>query len=107
MKGERLGELEELILLAVLQLGDEAYSTSIQTVLAEEADREVTLSAIYSSLDRSERKGMVDSWLGEPTAERGGRAKRHYAVTEEGRSALRESRRVRERLWRAATEGAS
>lgn len=106
MKGERLGEFEELILLAVRQLGDEAHSSSIQTVLAEEAGREVTLGAIYSALDRCQRKGMADSWLAEPTAERGGRAKRHYAVTDEGEEALRKSRRVRERLWRAAAEGA-
>lgn len=106
MKGERLGEFEELILLAVRRLGDEAHSSSIQTVLAEKAHREVTLGAIYSALDRCQRKGMVDSWLAEPTAKPGGRAKRHYGVTEEGEDVLRQSRRIRERLWRIAPEGA-
>lgn len=106
MKGERLGEFEELILLAVRGLGEEAHSSSIQTVLAETARREVTLGAIYSALDRCQRKGMADSWLAEPTAEPGGRAKRHYALTEEGEEALRQSRHIRERMWHTAPEGA-
>ena len=102
MKGERLGEFEELVLLAVRQLGDEAHGSNVQALLAEQAGREVTLGAIYSALDRAQRKDMADSWLGQPTAERGGRAKRHYAVTEVGEEALRESRQVRERLWSEA-----
>lgn len=107
MKGERLGEFEELVLLAVRQLGEEAHGANIQMVLADEADREVTLGAIYAAMDRAQRKGLADSWLGEPTPERGGRAKRHYAVTEAGEAALEESRAVRERLWTMAAEGAT
>lgn len=100
MKGERLGEFEELVLLCVRRLGEEeAVGSSIQAELAEEGGREVTLGAIYAALDRAQRKGFVDSWLGEPTPVRGGRAKRHYAVTPEGEEALRESREIRERLW--------
>jgi DNA-binding PadR family transcriptional regulator len=99
MKGERLGEFEELVLLCVRQLGDESHGVGIQTLLAASAGREVTLGAIYSALDRSHRKGFVDSWLGEPTAVRGGRAKRHYAVTSKGEQVLRESREIRESLW--------
>ena len=99
MKGERLGEFEELVLLAVRSLGDDAHGASVQEVLAEQAAREVTLGAIYAALDRAQRKGLADSWLGEPTATRGGRAKRHYRVTPEGVAALEESRRVREFLW--------
>ena len=102
MKGERLGEFEELVLLCVKGLGEGAYGTAIQEALAEDGDREVTMGAIYSALDRAQRKGFADSWLGEPTAERGGRAKRHYAVTEEGEEALRASREIRERLWAQA-----
>lgn len=101
MKGERLGEFEELVLLCVRQLGDQAHGVSIQSLLADEADREVTLGAIYSALDRSHRKGLAESWLGEPTAVRGGRAKRHYAVTAKGEEALLESREIREGLWAA------
>ena len=101
MKGERLGEFEELVLLAVRQLGEEAHGAAIQGVLAQSAGREVALGAIYAALDRTQRKGLADSWLGEPTAVRGGRAKRHYRVTREGELALEESRRVRELLWAA------
>jgi DNA-binding PadR family transcriptional regulator len=99
VKGERLGEFEELVLLGVRRLGDEAHGSAIQEVLEEQAGREVTLGSIYTALDRAQRKGMADSWLGEPTPQRGGRARRHYRVTPAGEDALRESRRVRERLW--------
>ena len=107
MKGERLGEFEELILLCVRQLGDDAHGVNIQCLLAEAAGREVTLGAIYAALDRAQRKGMAESWLGEPTAARGGRAKRHYSVTPEGETALRESHLIRERLWAHPSEAAS
>ena len=103
MKGERLGEFEELVLLCVRRLGDdEAYGAGIQEALAEEGGREVTLGAIYAALDRTQRKGFIESWLAEPTAKRGGRAKRHYRLSTAGEAALRESREIRERLWRSA-----
>ncbi len=105
MKGERLGEFEELILLCVRKLGEEAHGAAIQEVLSERAGRDVTLGAIYAALDRAQRKGFADSWLGEPTAVRGGRAKRHYALTPGGLDALEESRRIRDLLW-ARPEGA-
>lgn len=102
MKGDHLGEFEELVLLAVRGLGAlRATGAAIQEVLEEQAGRRVSLGAIYAALDRGERKGLVDSWLGEPLPEPGGRRRRHYAVTEEGESAVRESRRVRESLWRS------
>ncbi|MHC4064730.1 MAG: PadR family transcriptional regulator [Planctomycetota bacterium] len=105
MKGERLGEFEELVLLCVRQLGEGAHGSAVQARLEEGAGRQVTLGAIYAALDRAQRKSLIDSWLGEPTAARGGRAKRYYAVTTEGEAALRESRSIRERLWtQAATE---
>jgi PadR family transcriptional regulator PadR len=105
VKGERLGEFEELVLLCVRQLGQGAHGSAVQDLLEEGAGRQVTLGAIYAALDRAQRKGLIDSWLGEPTAVRGGRAKRHYAVTPEGEDALRESRAIRERLWtQAASE---
>lgn len=99
MKGERLGEFEELVLLCVRRLGDAGYGAAIQDELVASAGREATLGAIYAALDRMVRKGFVSSWLGEPSPERGGRAKRHYAVEPAGEVALRESRKVRERLW--------
>ena len=99
MKGDRLGEFEEIVLLAVRQLGADAHGANIQELLAEQAEREVALGAIYTVMDRAQRKGLSESWLGEPTAERGGRAKRHYGLTDEGEEALRRSREVREQLW--------
>jgi DNA-binding PadR family transcriptional regulator len=99
MKGDRLGEFEELILLCVRQLGNDANGSTIQNLLASEAGREVTLGAIYAALDRSQRKGLAESWLGQPTSNRGGRAKRHYSITPLGEAELRESRLVRDRLW--------
>jgi len=99
MKGERLGEFEEMVLLCVRKLGEEAHGSGIQALLVEDAKRDVTLGAIYAAMDRIQRKGLARSWVGEPTPSRGGRAKRHYAVTPAGEAALRESRLIRERLW--------
>jgi DNA-binding PadR family transcriptional regulator len=107
MKGERLGEFEEVVLLCVRQLGAEAHGAAIQGVLAESAGREVTLGAIYAALDRAHRKGLAESWLGEPTPVPGGRAKRHYRLTPAGEEALEESRRVREQLWSAPARSRS
>lgn len=99
MSNDRLGEFEEIVMLAVGRLRDDASSVNIQEVLAEDARRAAALGAIYAALDRLQRKGCVRSWLAEPTAERGGRAKRHYALTAHGREALAELRRVRELMW--------
>lgn len=102
MKGSNLGEFEELVLLAVRGLEDEATGSVVQDVLERDAGRVATLGAIYAALDRARRKGLVESWLGEPTPVPGGRARRHYALTRSGLAALRESRRVREAMWEAA-----
>ncbi len=103
MKGENLGEFEEMVLLAVAGLGEEeATGAAIQETLERRAGRRASLGAIYAALDRGHRKGLVESWLGEPRAQPGGRARRHYRVTPTGEEALRESRRAREALWRAA-----
>ncbi len=101
MKGERLGEFEELTLLAVLALGDEAYGVAVQQHLEHEAAREVTLGPVYAALDRLERKGYLRSTMGEPTAERGGKRKRLFAVTKSGMATLRSMRQVRESMWKA------
>jgi len=102
MKGENIGEFEEIVLLAVRSLGDDATGAAIQDLLEREAGRTATLGAIYAALDRGHRKGLAASWLSDPTPVRGGRRRRHYALTEAGEAALEESRRVREALWRAA-----
>ena len=104
MKGEHLGEFEELVLLSVRINGDDASGATVQEVLESDAGRPVSLGAIYAALDRLARKGLVDSELGDPTPKRGGRRKRYYTVTTAGVEQLEESRRVREAMWKRATE---
>jgi PadR family transcriptional regulator PadR len=83
-----LGEFEQILLLAILRLDDAAYGISIRDEIAVCAGRKTTPGALYTTLDRLEKKGYVRARFGEPTAERGGRAKRFYKVTREGRSRL-------------------
>ena len=83
-----LGGFEHLLLLAILRLEDNAYGATVRRELIERADKDVAVGAIYTGLDRLEEKGFVDSWMGEPTAKRGGRGKRIYRVTSAGRRAL-------------------
>jgi PadR family transcriptional regulator PadR len=76
MAREHLGELEQIVLLAVLRLGDDAYGVPIRLEIEHRARRSLTIGALYRTLDRLEAKGYVASWFGEPTRERGGRSKR-------------------------------
>ena len=99
MKGDRIGEFEELTLVAVLALGDGAYGVSVQELIERETKRPVTLGAVYAALDRMERKGHVRSSLSEPTAARGGKRRRVFEVTAAGLRIVREARRAREALW--------
>ncbi len=85
---DTFGELEQLVLLAVMQAGTEAYGVVVQAAIRRKARRDLTLGTIYKTLSRLEIKGFVTSELGEPTAERGGRAKRYYRVTAAGRRVL-------------------
>lgn len=103
MKGDRLGEFEELTLLAVAALGDDAYGVAVQQRLEKEMRHEVSMGAVYAALERMERKGFLDSSYGEPTAVRGGKRKRLFAVTPLGQRTLRDVRRTREGLWTAAS----
>lgn len=103
-KGDHLGELEELVLLAVLRLGQDAYGASIRKELRRKADRAPSVSTIYVTLMRLEEKGHVRSRLGKSTSPRGGRPKRHFDLTGAGIEELRTARRVRERLWEGLDE---
>lgn len=94
-----LGEFEQLILLAVLQCGDDAYGVTVQEELASHTTRRTASGAIYMTLDRLEKKGLLVSRLSEPTTERGGRAKRCYTVTKPAVAALKHSRRALISLW--------
>jgi PadR family transcriptional regulator PadR len=87
-----LGEFEQLILLAVLRLRDDAYGMRIRLEIKERTKRTVSLGAIYTTLERLEAKGMITSWVGDPTPERGGRAKKFFKLEASGQRALRESR---------------
>ena len=90
-----LGELEQLLLLAVIQCGqcgEGAYTVPIRALLEERGGRHLTRGALFTSLDRLESKGLLRSWMGEPLAIRGGRARRYFAVTRAGLQALRASR---------------
>ncbi len=96
-----LGELELLLLLAVIQLGDEAYGVPIARRLEIERGHSVSVGTVYAGLERLEAKGLVTSSLGDPTPERGGKAKRFFRVTKEGLRQAQETRRVLTRLWQA------
>src|SRR5437870_5184902 len=91
---ETLGSLEHIVLLAVLRLRDTAYGMTVRQEIASITGRDVTIGAVYTTLTRLESKGFICSRAGEPTAERGGRAKRYYEVTAVGREALRYMRDV-------------
>jgi PadR family transcriptional regulator PadR len=83
-----LGELEQLVLLALLRLGQEGYGVTVREELTRHAGRAMSLGTVYKTLIRLESKGLVTTHVGEPTPERGGRRKKHYAVTAAGRRAL-------------------
>jgi PadR family transcriptional regulator PadR len=98
-KRSYLGEMELMVLLAVVRLADGAYGVPISKELLILAGREVALGSIYAALDRLERKGFVTSSLGDPTPERGGRAKRYFRVTPTGVRALKMTRAALTNLW--------
>jgi DNA-binding PadR family transcriptional regulator len=99
MKGDRLGEFEELTLLAILGLDNDAYGVTVQERLERESRREISLGAVYAALDRLERKGYLHSALGDVIGERGGKRRRLFTVTAAGIDAVRDARRTRDALW--------
>ncbi|MFZ6001323.1 MAG: PadR family transcriptional regulator [Bacteroidota bacterium] len=94
-----LGELEELVLLTVASLGDNAYGVSIQQELIERCNRTISIGALHSTITRLEEKSLLKSWVGGATAERGGRSKRYYEITPAGKKALAETKSLRDELW--------
>jgi DNA-binding PadR family transcriptional regulator len=94
-----LGEFEHLILLAVYRLGADAYGVPVIREVEERTGRTVTQAAAYLTLRRLEEKGFIRSKLGEPTAERGGRAKRYFEITGAGTTQLRDSRAALAKMW--------
>jgi PadR family transcriptional regulator len=100
MKSSPLGGFEELILLAVEALGEDAYGVTVQELAEENAGRPVSLGAVYAALERLEQKRYVRSWMEAGGDYRGGRSRRHFTATAQGRTALLEIKRQRERMWR-------
>lgn len=94
-----LNETEQLVLLALARLGDDAYGVPVRAEIEERGGRSISITAVYGALGRLERRGAVVSWLSDPTPERGGRARKHFRMTAAGAEALRASREVMERMW--------
>jgi PadR family transcriptional regulator len=98
-RSEHISELEQLVLLALLRQGRDAYGVSIRREIEETGGRSASIAAVYAALDRLQRQRLVTSWLSGPTPERGGRAKKHFKLLPRGATALRESREVMDRMW--------
>jgi PadR family transcriptional regulator, regulatory protein PadR len=94
-----LGEFEELVLLTVASLGNDAYGVSIQQDLETRCNRSISIGALHSTITRLEEKGFLKSWLGGATQERGGRSKRYYEITHAGKKAVTETKSMRDELW--------
>ena len=99
-----LGSFELMVMLALIRLGDDAYGVTISTEIEAHTGREVLLGSVYATLERLEKKGFVSSNLGDPTPERGGRAKRYFRITAKGLRELRGARRLFTALWKNIPE---
>jgi DNA-binding PadR family transcriptional regulator len=99
MKGTNIGEFEELVLLTVAALMDEAYSVTVCDELSNHTGREIKLGVVHAALNRLEEKGLVKSLLGEATKARGGKRKRFYQLTIPGKKALVLAKSMRDQLW--------
>ncbi len=100
MSSGGLGEFEQMVLLAILHLGDEVYGVPIVEEIERRTGRSVSRAAVYVTLRRLEKKGLLETWMGEPVEERGGKARRLVRVRPEGRRLLLESRRAMDAMWR-------
>jgi PadR family transcriptional regulator, regulatory protein PadR len=89
-----LGSLEHIVLLAVMRCGSNAYGMTVRREIASATGRDISIGAVYATLRRLESKGFISSSAGEPTPERGGRAKRYFALTADGEAALRSTHEI-------------
>jgi PadR family transcriptional regulator PadR len=99
-----IGDFELVVMLVLLRLGDGAYGVPISREVEQRCGREVALGSVYATLDRLQEKGLVSSQLGEPTPERGGRAKRYFRLTRKGLREVRETKNALVRLWSGLPE---
>ena len=109
-KGEYLGEFEQMVILAILRLGDDAYGMTVRRELEKTAGRNVTFGTVYGTLERLEAKGFVTSSHADPEPVRGGRARRYFQVEPAGGLALARARDMMGRMWagvRLASDGSS
>ena len=98
-KGHSLGEFEQLTMVAIARLGPQAYGAPIRQELEDVAHRTVSISTVYVTLVRLEKKGFLESHRSDPELVRGGKAKRYFTLTAEGTRALREAREAANRMW--------
>ena len=99
-----LSRIEEMLLLAVYRLGENAYGTTVRTQVADLMQKPVSVGAIYIPLERLTNKGLLSTHASDPTPERGGRSKRFYKLTAAGLEALRETRRLNNAMWTGITD---
>ncbi len=98
-KEKRLGEFELLVLLAILRLKDDAYGASVKRLIGDEINRDVSIGALYSTIDRLLLKEMIICEAGDPTPQRGGRAKSYLRITDKGTAAVRLSKQNLTTMW--------
>ena len=103
MAPESLGEFEQVILLAIVHLADDAYGTAIRREIEARTGREIAVGALYTALERLERKGYVSSVMSAPTPQRGGRARRLFRLEAAGAAALKRSRDLLAKMWDGLT----
>jgi len=99
-----LGEFELMVMLALIRLDEQAYGVPISREIEKQTGREVALGSVYATLERLEEKGLVSSHLGDPTPERGGRARRYFRATKKGSQRVSETRQALINLWRAVPQ---
>ena len=99
MSRESLGHFELLVLLALLRVGDDAYGVPIARAIEQSSGKQVILASVYNTLERLEEKGMIRSTIGQPTRERGGRAKRYFKLEPAGAAAIQKSREILTNMW--------
>jgi PadR family transcriptional regulator, regulatory protein PadR len=98
-RSDTLGEFEQSVLLAIAHLGPDAYGVTVRREIERRTRRTVAVGALYTALDRLERKGFVSSFMSDPTPERGGRSRRHFQLRAAGATALRRARERINRMW--------
>jgi len=97
-RGELLGSLEQIVLLALVRLGSNAYGMTVRREIEERTGRDLSIGAVYATLERLEGKRYITSYMGEPSAERGGRAKRFFRIEAEGQRALHATREAMRKM---------